>query len=164
MLKAPKRLTPASMYKNYKKIFLAGSIDMGKAEDWQTRLTNEILNGDYDNVAIFNPRRDDWDSSWEQSIKNKQFREQVEWELDHLDRADLIVVYFDPKGQAPITLMELGLHAEEDIVVCCPDGFWRKGNVEIVCDRFGIPLVDNIDSLIDYVHEALESYLERCSA
>jgi hypothetical protein len=46
----------------------------------------------------------------------------------------VICVYFDPKGQSPITLLELGLFHDKDIIVCCPEGFWRKGNVDVnVC-------------------------------
>jgi hypothetical protein len=134
-------------YEHMPRIFLAGSIDMGKAENWQQRLERELE--DYD-VIICNPRRDDWDSTWVQSINNPQFNEQVTWELENIESADLIVFYFDPAGQAPITLMELGLVAGLGLsaIVCCPDGYWRKGNVEMICDRWGITLYSNIDDLI----------------
>jgi Nucleoside 2-deoxyribosyltransferase like len=69
------------------KIFLSGSIDNGAAEDWQTRLYNACSELD---VVFLNPRRPDWDSTWEPVKTNPQFREQVTWELDGLDRADLI--------------------------------------------------------------------------
>jgi hypothetical protein len=129
-----------------KKVFLAGSIDMGKAVDWQTQVGEAL--GDLD-VAIMNPRRDDWDSSWEQDISNDQFNEQVTWELEQLENADVIVMYFDPKGQAPITLLELGLHAASGkVICCCPEGFWRRGNVQVVCDRYKVPLVETIDDLV----------------
>lgn len=82
-------------------------------------------------------------SSWEESIHNKQFAEQVNWELDSQEIADLIVMYFSPETKSPITLLELGLFKNKPMVVCCPDGFWRKGNVEIVCDRFQIPLIND---------------------
>lgn len=44
-------------------IFLAGSIEMGKAEDWQSELTNWLeSNCPKDvNLTVYNPRRDDWD-------------------------------------------------------------------------------------------------------
>lgn len=127
-------------------LFLAGSIDMGGAPDWQ----EEVIKGVADlDVAVLNPRREAWDSSWRQSIDEPMFREQVEWELDGLERADLVAVYFAPSGPAPITLLELGLFARSGkLVVCCPDGYWRKGNVEIVCARFGIPLVPELPDLI----------------
>ena len=126
-------------------VFLAGSIDMGEAENWQEQIEKVLKDTD---VTVFNPRRDDWDSSWEQDISNDQFREQVQWELDRLEEANLIIVYFDPKGKAPITLLELGLHAGSNVVVCCPDGYWRKGNVQIVCDRYEMPLLETLEELI----------------
>jgi hypothetical protein len=130
------------------KIFLAGSIEMGKAEDWQTRTAAAFK--DIDNVFILNPRRDDWDASWVQSIDNKQFNEQVTWELSALEDADLIMYYFVAGTQSPISLLELGLYANTDkmIFVCCPEGFWRKGNIEMVCDRYHIPMYENIDTMI----------------
>lgn len=124
------------------RVFLAGSIEMGKAVDWQTKITEEIRekfgNTGVD-VVICNPRRDDWDSSWTQSIENPKFKEQVDWELDHLLSADVVAMYFDENTKSPITLMELGMVCGygESVVVYSPDGFWRKGNVDIVCLRNG---------------------------
>ena len=66
--------SPDQGVKYQKKVFLAGSIEMGAAEDWQ-RLAEETL-ADCE-VTIFNPRRDDWDSSWEQRIHNPEFNHQV---------------------------------------------------------------------------------------
>lgn len=137
VLKAPDS-TPVG--DNFVKLFLAGSIEMGKAEDWQTEITRMINDEFRDtdtNICIFNPRRDDWDSSWEQSIENAQFSEQVNWELDRLEEADIVLLYFDPNTKSPISLLELGMFASkgQNMIVCCPDGFWRKGNVDIVCDR-----------------------------
>lgn len=126
---------------------------MGSAIDWQTRVSKELTDLDVD---IYNPRRDDWDSSLKQDISEPRFNEQVTWELDHLDLADIIVVFFDPDGKAPITLMELGLHASEGkCIVCCPEGYWRRGNVQIVCDRYDIPLFDTLDDLIENLRSRL---------
>ena len=130
-------------------IFLAGSIDMGKAELWQDRVITELQ--DQHDVVIFNPRRDDWDSSWEQDISNPNFSEQVRWEMTHLiNHTDIALFYFDPNGPAPITLLELGLVApsHEDVIVCCPPGYWRRGNVQIVCDMFNIPLFDTFEEMM----------------
>ncbi len=134
-------------------VFLAGSIDMGEAEDWQQTLTDAIEHID---VLVLNPRRDDWDSSWKQDISDARFAKQVNWELDALGSVDLIVVYFDPKGQAPVTLLELGLHADANLIVCCPPGYWKRGNVQVLCQRKGIPLVDSLDALIEATLAQLE--------
>ena len=138
-------------------VFLAGSIEMGEAEDWQSTLVSKFK--DFDPLTFFNPRRDDWDSSWEQKESNPQFNEQVNWELDHLERSDLIFMYFSPGTKSPISLLELGLFANTDkkMIVCCPDEFWRKGNVDIVCSRNNIPVYETLDKAIG----ALYSYLIR---
>src|SRR5262245_38118182 len=89
-------------------VFLAGSIEMGQAEDWQTIVTRALADLD---VLLLNPRRDEWDASWLQTIDDPQFRGQVEWELEAQERASLIAMYFAPATKAPITLLELGLAA-----------------------------------------------------
>ena len=140
-------------------IFLAGSIEMGVAENWQDKVANALED---ENILILNPRRDDWDSSWAQSIDNPQFREQVEWELNGLERADIVVMYFDKDTKSPITLLELGLLAiarrhNGGLIVCCPEGFWRKGNVDIVCKRYGIKQVNTIEQLVESVIKVLNN-------
>lgn len=126
---------------------------MGVAEDWQQRVINKLANED---IAILNPRRPDWDSSWEQTIDNPQFREQVEWELDSLAYASIVLMYFDPSTKSPISLLELGLHAKDDkLVVVCPKGFWRKGNVDILCARYNITQFDTIDEALVYIKDQL---------
>lgn len=122
-------------------IFLAGSIDMGSAENWQARVTKELKPF---NVTVLNPRREAWDTSWEQTIKNPKFYEQVTWELNHLDEADVIAMYIAKDSLSPITLMELGLHAySKKLIVYCDEKFWRRGNVEVICDRANVPLFDD---------------------
>ena len=118
-------------------VFLAGSIEMGAAPDWQSRIA--VALDDLEDLLLLNPRRPSWDSSWEQSIENPQFREQVQWELEGLERSDVIAMYLDPATRAPVSLLELGLHARSGkVVVLCPPGYWRRGNVEVVADRYGI--------------------------
>lgn len=141
VIKAPEGF---GFFEGYK-VFLAGSIEMGKAEDWQTRLTNMLRDQD---ITILNPRRDDWDDTWEQKIEHPLFREQVEWELKAMEVADKIALYFSPGTFAPITLLEFGLHARSGkLIVCCPEGFYRKGNVDIVCARYNVRQVATIEEL-----------------
>ncbi len=134
-------------------VFLAGSIEMGRAGDWQDELTRALVDVD---VMILNPRRDEWDASWRQAIDHPAFREQVEWELDGLERADVIAMWFAPDTRAPITLLELGLHARGGkLVVGCPEGYWRKGNVDVVCARFAVPVFAEWAAFVAAVRAAL---------
>lgn len=134
-------------------VFLAGSIEQGIAGNWQAEVESSLLDL---NGIILNPRRDAWDSSWVQDISNPQFHEQVSWELEGLEVASTILVYFDPNTKSPITLLELGLITRfpGKVIVCCPDGFWRKGNVDIVCERYNIKTATSLEDLIDWaVHK-----------
>ena len=146
-------LTPPSsnfdVPKGYKKIFLAGSIEMGKAEDWQQKVITAV--SDFEKV-IYNPRRENWDSTWAQTIDNPKFKEQVRWELESLENSDLIVMNFTPDTMSPISLMEFGLYARSGkMVVYCPEGFWRKGNVDVVCEMYNIPQEEKFEELITLI-------------
>jgi hypothetical protein len=133
-------------------IMLGGTIEMGNSDDWQTDIYNRLCKVDdtlgfFDNIDVFNPRRDSWDSSWTQEQSNPQFNEQVNWELDNIEDSDIIFFNILPDSKSPITLMEIGLcKNKSSVIVCCPDGFYRKGNVDIVCSRYGMQQYADIDS------------------
>jgi hypothetical protein len=136
-------------------VFLAGSIEMGKAVDWQTKVTEALKALP---CLVLNPRRDDWDSTWKQEIGDPQFNEQVTWELKAMEDAKVVAMYFDPETKSPITLMELGIWAgkkPDKLVVCCPKGFWRKGNVDIVCKRYNVAQVETVEDLVAAVKSRL---------
>jgi hypothetical protein len=149
MARVIKPPAPLQLEPGQPSIFLAGSIEMGQAEDWQTIVEQGFADL---NVVLLNPRRDEWDASWVQSIQNPQFREQVDWELEAQERASWIAMYFAPATKAPITLLELGLCARGGkAVVCCPEGYWRRGNLEVVCQRYHVPLVSGLPDLIQEI-------------
>ena len=123
-------------------------------KDTSKLISQEALENE--RVVILNPRRDDWDSTWLQEIDNPKFREQVMWELDALEEADIIVMYFDPNTKSPISLLELGLFARsKKLIVYCPDGFWRKGNVDIVCRKYGVIQCISLTDFICQIKEQL---------
>lgn len=136
-----------------KSVFLAGTIDQGHSVDWQRAMIERLSRAV---GAILNPRRPAWDETWEQKIENAEFRGQVEWELEALERCDLIVMWFAPGSRSPITLLELGLHARSGkLLVGCPRDFWRRGNVEITCARYGVPFVEGEERLVELALERL---------
>jgi len=151
---APNRVDLSSKGKS---IFLAGSIDRGQAVDWQTLITRKLS---YMPVTILNPHRPDWDSSWKEEISFKPFRDQVNWEQDMLEAADVIVLYFSKESKAPISLLELGLFARTGkMIVACPPEYWKRGNVQIVCQRLNVELVDSIDELVKGVERKVQGLL-----
>ena len=137
-------LKPVDEIRKVERVFLAGTIDMGNSEDWQRELTDFLLEIN-PNLTIYNPRRDDWDSTWKQEIQNAQFNHQVTWELTCLEKADLVIMYFGRDSKSPISLLETGLFKEK-IICYCPDGFYRKGNVDIVGERYGFPVWSNFEN------------------
>ena len=139
-------------------VFLAGSIEMGKANLWQKEVA-KLIHAQNPQIVVANPRRENWDISLKQSVDEPVFNDQVNWELDHLNRADMVVFYFQPGTQSPITLLELGRHltrpdAARSTIVCCPHGFWRRGNIEVVMDRAGLGLpLDSFEKLTEQIME-----------
>lgn len=149
---APEALLNTKVYKT--RIFLAGSIEMGKAVDWQQDIINQfdINRKSLDvckSLCIYNPRRRDWDSSWEQSVDNAQFHRQVSWELAALEDSTHIIMYLQPGTISPISLLELGAFKDKMTAVICPEGFHRRGNVQIFCERYKINLYDSLDGIVN---------------
>lgn len=140
-------------------IFLAGSIEMGIAENWQDKVI-DVLGKKYadEHLVIFNPRRGDFDPTQEQSVDNPYFSEQVSWELSALELADYIFMYFDPKTKSPVSLLELGLYADDccKLIVVCPDGFYRQANVEIVCRTYEVKYTTDFKTGFDALCEIID--------
>lgn len=136
--------------RNQKSIFLAGSIEMGKAENWQDEAINFLTSKKNSSlINIFNPRKDVWNTETPLEFENPEFFQQVSWELNALEQSDLIIMNFIPETISPISLLELGRFGTSGkIRVACPKNYWRSGNVEIFCNRYNIPLYSNLHDLL----------------
>ncbi|KKA28490.1 hypothetical protein TD95_003228 [Thielaviopsis punctulata] len=139
---------------NNAKIFLAGSTN--RNDDWRGRLEAKLVRCNIE-ATIFNPFRRDWD--WPCDAQDERFREQVGWELEKQEAADLVVVYLCPGTKAPISLMELGLCAKTgpSKIVVCPLGYSLRGNVQMVCERYRIEMLDSEDTLADKIIDWVEN-------
>ena len=149
------------------KVFLAGSIEQGKAEEWQSRIIEDLKSFTSDvnieskntiktRLTIFNPRRPDWNPNLPQEAFNEVLRNQITWELDHLEMSDVICLYLDPKTTSPISLLELGLHMRSrKLLVCCPPGFYRKANIDITCQKYGVDVLNDYSTLFSTLCGAL---------
>ena len=75
-----------------------------------------------------------------------------------MERADVVAVFFAKGTQAAITLMELGLFIRtgKKVVVACEEGFWKRGNVQVVCERFGVDVLGSLEELIEGVEEVVK--------
>lgn len=147
---APSEESPRGL----KSVFLAGTTSKVNAIDWRETLATALSDLPF---TLYNPYRADWNPTWREDIDFAPFRAQVEWELDKQERADLVVVYFHPATQAPVSLLELGLcaRASGKSIVVCPEGYWKRGNVQIVCQRYGVEMVESVDLLKDAILKRL---------
>lgn len=129
----------------YHKVFLAGTIDGGDSVDWQAEAEKFFIHrGGW---AVFNPRQKEWHPE-----RPGEMDFQVNWELDHLEQADVILMYFADGSKSPITLLELGLHARSGkLRVVCTEKFYRYDNVRITCTRYGIPMYSTLQEALDSI-------------
>ena len=123
-------------------VFLAGSIEMGRAELWQPRVAQTFLDA---GAAVFDPRREDWDAGWVQDpTPGSPFETQVSWELSHLARADLVFFRITHDGPAIVSMIEMGLMigAGRPVVIQADPGYMRYGNIAITARRWQVPLFE----------------------
>lgn len=133
---------PLAVEPGHRSVFLAGAI----AGPWRTLIAEALRDT---RVTLWDPRREDWDSTWDESADDPRFRAQAEWELEAQERADLIAMYLSPESEAPISLLEFGLSAKSGkVIVCCPDGFWCKPAVDVVCRRYDLTVVSDLAAMI----------------
>lgn len=130
------------------KIFLAGSIDNGNAEDWQSNMLNKINQFP---VIVFNPRRENFPKN-----DNKELEKQVLWEMEHLSKSDCIIFYFANNTISPISLLELGAFTNKKQVFVFADDYFRKDNVRIFCEYKKISFFNNEEKMIKAIHEHLK--------
>ena len=130
----------------YYKIFLAGTIDMGKSVDWQKNTAEWFRQKESGKYMLFNPRRGKGLSG-----EMSDFEHQVNWELEHLEKADLIIMNILGSSKSPISLLEMGIYMQSGKmhIICEPD-YYRYDNVRITCKRYGVPLYHSLD---DYLKE-----------
>lgn len=138
-------------------VFLAGTIDNGNSDDWQSVVANGIHALGL-NVDVYNPRRDDWDPT----LGLGEVVVQVQWELDRLTTSNFVFVYFADDSVSPVTMLELGMLLEQTsknpdkrLVVVCSSKFWRHTNIVVTCHRYGIRVHSNLDDGLNELYTAL---------
>lgn len=139
-------------------IFLAGTIDSGNSEDWQYQIIKNLPENL--DINIFNPRRLEWPSDSDHNEVEKQ----IMWELELLERADLIIFNILPQSKSPITLMEIGLFARFSykVAIFCKENFYRFDNVRCVANKFNLLLnrTNNIESIRNFIMHNIKEDLK----
>ncbi len=122
------------------RVYLAGAIDMGRAVTWQAQVIAMLA--DRPGLVLLNPRRDHFDAD--------TLDEQIRWELDALDAADVILMWFPADANAPISLLETGLYLRSGkLLIGAEPGYERRRNLEITTERYGVPLWPQLHDLVE---------------
>ena len=81
-------------------LFLGGGIT--GCSDWQAEMSQLLKDTD---LVVLNPRRKIW------SINDPEASaKQIEWEYEHLQKANMIMFWFPPETLCPIALFEYGIY------------------------------------------------------
>ncbi len=134
-------VTPPSLFfpTSGPKIFLAGSINMGEAPDWQADVIKYAkdlwTNTD---VTIYNPRRTE-------AFTPEMEEEQVAWEACMLQNSDFILMHLAAGGGlSPISLLELGLYMRsEKLYLSMDEDYPRKYVTSIHYALSGANVISN---------------------
>lgn len=122
-------------------IFLAGSMDQEKPNSWRSQAIVSLQ----ESYHIFDPTQKEYGTLTELQMKNH-----VKWELDALNRADIILLNFLSNTFSPISLVELGLHvAGNKLIVICPKEFYKNTYVTTLCETYNTPLFRSIEQALD---------------
>src|SRR5262245_60217567 len=129
-------------------VFLAGGIT--NSPRWQD-VAVEYLERAVDGITICNPRRPrDFEDD------EVEYQQQVTWELDHLQAADLVLFWF-PAAECRITRIELGLALGrgQKTIIGAESGFVSRRYLEVLTGRLGLPLHDRLEDALKAVEELL---------
>lgn len=131
------------------KLFLAGSIDGGKARPWQQQAIKYIeKNWTENDVLVLNPRRD------VKRYTQKMEIEQHAWGISMLETSDYILMHLaGGGGVSPVSLLELGLYMKSGkLFLSIDEDYPRKYVVDIHYTHYAkCTIYNHIYSAIDAV-------------
>jgi len=124
-------------------VFLAGGIS--GCPDWQKEFV-EMLK--YTNVVLFNPRRENFPMG-----DRSEGRRQILWEVEYLNKADIVIFWFPMETICPIVLFELGSYSmiDKPIFVGVHPEYSRRFDVDIqlMIRRPDVVIVDSLEALAE---------------
>jgi hypothetical protein len=63
-------------------------------------------------------------------------------------------MFFDGKTKSPISLLEFGLYAKsKKLLVVCESNFWRKGNVDVVCEKYKVQQFQTLKEVLAFLKD-----------
>lgn len=144
-------------------VFLGGSIELGKADNWQNEVKDFLNQHPYSNfIDVFNPRREGpWEQEWMNDYSEGPFKEQVDWELHKQKECNLLIYYFARDTISPISLLELGLFYKKKPIVAADPGYLRLGNLMITKEHFNFEVVLGWNNFIDMIDHRVNDLMQR---
>ncbi|MBO0593552.1 nucleoside 2-deoxyribosyltransferase domain-containing protein [Cellulophaga sp. E16_2] len=122
-------------------IFLAGSMASNQSVNWRNQVVNSLPNS----YQFLDPTNEHHDT-----LNALQMKKHVEWELDAMAMADIVLLNFLPNALSPISLVELGLYASsKKLYVVCPKAFYKSSYVVTLCERYHTPTFKTLQEAID---------------
>ncbi|ADV51145.1 hypothetical protein Celal_3901 [Cellulophaga algicola DSM 14237] len=122
-------------------IFLAGSMAPNQSVNWRTQVVKSLPNS----YQFLDPTNEHHDT-----LNALQMKKHVEWELDAMAMADIVLLNFLPNALSPISLVELGLYASfKKLYVVCPKAFYKSSYVVTLCERYHTPTFKTLQEAID---------------
>lgn len=121
-------------------VFVGGTIDNGKARNWQRDLVSSLRDR-CPSVVCLNPRRDEWDGG--------DGARQVAWEMYMQRRSDYKVYWFEPKYLSPVTLAGVAMFGDKRTVVGCSADYAYRENLLKFQEVRGFKMVETWDEFVE---------------
>ncbi len=123
-------------------LFLGGGISA--CADWQADVARLLQKTD---IVVINPRRKNFPMD-----DPLEAGRQIEWEFEHLRKANMLMFWFAPETLCPITLFEYGkwLVQNKPLFVGCDPHYKRANDVKIqtALERPFQKVFDSVDEVI----------------
>lgn len=132
-------------------LFLGGGIT--DCPDWQAEITNKLSDIP---LVLLNPRR---------PTKPDDSYEQIKWEFDHLEKADLRLFWFCKETLCPIVLFELGkwIHLDKTpkgkLLIGIDKGYERLEDVVIQTNlvRDDVKIVHSLEEIAGQIKDLINA-------
>lgn len=138
-------------------IFLAGSIEMGKAKPWHDAVASQIARRTTQPIAFYNPRRvEDFTPDMED--------EQILWEQERLSTCDYIFMHLQGDTKSPISLLEFGEFIRSGkLFIDVPKDFYRYKNILLTAEQAGCAkrVSNDIDTNIARITDEISADAEQ---
>jgi hypothetical protein len=150
-------------YERYRaRVFVAGTSEESMGTEWR----GQVVAGLEDlPIAIVKSRLAERGGAGEQRCWNPQFRSHVKRERAGLDDADVVLMYLGRGPACARLMLDLGSLVMErlgnTLVVCCPEEFELRGDVEMMAERQEICLVESLDEMVAEARSRLKGALDK---